>query len=127
MSQRVQRTQTGAKTPVSMPFSQCRQRRKYLTGEGWPGLAGDPPSNLYVTFYVKRHEFFQRQGNDVLIDLEINVSQTALGDEIMIQSRTAANDAAYSACTIRQSDSLEQYGHAASQGTDGAICWLWFQ
>ncbi len=55
-----------------------------LTGEGEPGLAGGPPGNLYVVLHVKRHEFFQRQGNDVLIDLEINVSQAALGDEIMI-------------------------------------------
>jgi len=55
-----------------------------LTGEGEPGGAGGPAGNLYVVLHVKRHDFFQRQGDDVLLDLEINVAQAALGDEITI-------------------------------------------
>jgi molecular chaperone DnaJ len=55
-----------------------------LSGEGGPGVNGGPPGNLYVVLHVEKHEFFQRQGDDILLELEINVAQAALGDEIMV-------------------------------------------
>ena len=55
-----------------------------LTGEGEHGLRGGPPGNLYVDVRVRPHEYFRRQGNDILLDVEINVAQAALGDEIEV-------------------------------------------
>ncbi len=55
-----------------------------LTGEGAPGIFGGPPGNLFVVLKVKDHEFFQRRGDDVWLDLQINVAQAALGDEITV-------------------------------------------
>lgn len=55
-----------------------------LTTEGAPGVDGGPPGNLYVVLHVKEHEYFQRRGNDILLELEINVAQAALGDEITV-------------------------------------------
>lgn len=78
---RVQKTR---RLKVRVPPGVDNDTQIRLTGEGEPGAGGGPPGNLYVVLHVKRHEFFQRQGNDVLIDLEINVSQAALGDEIRI-------------------------------------------
>lgn len=55
-----------------------------LTGEGGAGFDGGPAGNLFVVLTVAAHEFFQRRGDDIVLDLEINVSQAALGDEIMV-------------------------------------------
>jgi molecular chaperone DnaJ len=55
-----------------------------LSGEGAPGVQGGPPGNLFVILHVQKHEFFQRRGDDILLELEINVAQAALGDEIKV-------------------------------------------
>ena len=55
-----------------------------LTGEGEPGSHGGPPGSLYVVLRVQPHEFFQRRGHDIWLDLQINVAQAALGDEVMV-------------------------------------------
>jgi molecular chaperone DnaJ len=55
-----------------------------LSGEGAPGIDGGPPGNLYVVLHVKDHEYFQRRGDDILLELEINIAQAALGDEITV-------------------------------------------
>jgi molecular chaperone DnaJ len=55
-----------------------------LTGEGAPGQAGGPPGNLFVVIGVKKHEFFRRRGDDIFLDLHINVAQAALGDSIVV-------------------------------------------
>jgi molecular chaperone DnaJ len=55
-----------------------------LTGEGAAGLDGGPPGNLFVVLNVSSHEYFQRRGDDIVLDLQINVAQAALGDEISV-------------------------------------------
>lgn len=55
-----------------------------LSGEGGPGMAGGPPGNLYVVIRVESHEYFQRRGDEVFMDLHINVAQAALGDMVTI-------------------------------------------
>ncbi len=55
-----------------------------LTGEGGAGLDGGPPGNLFVVLNVAPHEYFQRRGDDIVLDLQINVAQAALGDEITV-------------------------------------------
>ncbi len=39
---------------------------------------------LFVVLQVRKHEFFQRRGDDIWLDLQINVAQAALGDEIIV-------------------------------------------
>ncbi|HSH03216.1 MAG TPA: molecular chaperone DnaJ [Anaerolineae bacterium] len=55
-----------------------------ITGEGSPGEHGGPPGNLYVFINVRKHKYFQRRGNDILLDLRVNVAQAALGDEVKV-------------------------------------------
>ncbi len=55
-----------------------------LANEGEPGFRGGPPGHLYVQLHVKPHEFFRRTGEDVLLELRINMAQAALGDEITV-------------------------------------------
>ena len=55
-----------------------------LSNEGNAGLDGGPAGNLFVVLNVIPHEFFQRRGDDIVLDLQINVAQAALGDEIQV-------------------------------------------
>ena len=57
-----------------------------LTGEGGAGTDGGPAGNLFVVLNVTPHEFFERRGDDIILDLHINVAQAALGDEIVVPS-----------------------------------------
>ncbi len=55
-----------------------------VTGEGEVSARGGTPGNLYVVLTVKTHEFFKRQGNDIIYELPISFSQAALGDEVEV-------------------------------------------
>lgn len=55
-----------------------------LAGEGQPGINGGPNGNLYISINVKSHKFFRRKENDIVLDLDINIAQAALGAEVDI-------------------------------------------
>ena len=55
-----------------------------LSGEGEMGLNGGPHGNLYIEVSVKRHKHFQRDGDDLIYNLELNIAQAALGDEVEV-------------------------------------------
>ena len=55
-----------------------------LAGEGQPGIYGGPHGSLYLILDVKPHKFFKRRENDLLLNLDINVAQAALGAEIEV-------------------------------------------
>jgi molecular chaperone DnaJ len=55
-----------------------------LSGEGEAGSHGGSPGSLYVAITVRPHKYFQRDEDDILLDLRLNVAQVALGDEVEI-------------------------------------------
>ncbi|GMQ78270.1 MAG: molecular chaperone DnaJ [Anaerolineae bacterium] len=69
---------------VKIPAGVDEDTQIRLSNEGAPGDNGGPPGNLYVVLHIAKHKFFQRRGNDILLELEINIAQAALGDEINI-------------------------------------------
>ncbi len=69
---------------VSIPAGVDDSTQIRLSGEGEPGTLGGPNGDLYLVLRVQRHPFFKRRGNDILLDLDINVAQAALGAEIKV-------------------------------------------
>jgi molecular chaperone DnaJ len=55
-----------------------------LAGEGGPGTFGGPNGSLFLVLDVQPHKFFKRRENDVLLNLDINVAQAALGAEVEV-------------------------------------------
>jgi molecular chaperone DnaJ len=55
-----------------------------LSGEGDAGSRGGSPGNLYVMLSVARHEFFTREGQNVIYELPVNFAQAALGTEVEV-------------------------------------------
>jgi len=55
-----------------------------LSGEGEPGERGGPAGHLYVVLHVQEHEYFKRRNHDILLEININIAQAALGDKIVV-------------------------------------------
>lgn len=55
-----------------------------LRGEGEGGARGGPAGDLFVTLDIKAHRLFQRNGNDIVLELPLNIAQAALGAELTI-------------------------------------------
>jgi len=55
-----------------------------LSGEGQPGANGGPTGDLYISIKVKKHKYFKRHDNDILLDLNINIAQATLGAEVEV-------------------------------------------
>ncbi len=72
------------KKTVSIPGGVDNGNQVRLAGEGQPGVNGGPHGNLYIEIRVKQHKFFRRKGNDILLDLNINVAQATLGADIEV-------------------------------------------
>lgn len=72
------------KKTVKIPAGVDTGTQIRLAGEGQPGAFGGPNGNLYLILQVDPHKFFKRRNNDILLDLDINLAQAALGDEIEV-------------------------------------------
>jgi molecular chaperone DnaJ len=55
-----------------------------LSGEGEVGRYGGPRGNLYLHINVQQHPLFQRDGDDLIYNLELNIAQAALGSEVEV-------------------------------------------
>ncbi len=69
---------------VKIPPGVDEGTRIRLPNEGAAGLRGGPVGNLYVFISVKPHKIFQRQENDILLTLPVNIAQAVLGSEVEV-------------------------------------------
>ncbi|MCH7712160.1 MAG: molecular chaperone DnaJ [Chloroflexi bacterium] len=69
------------KISVKIPAGVDDGMQVRLTGEGDIGSGGGPAGNLYVHLTVKEHQIFQRDGNDLVYFMPLNVAEAALGVE----------------------------------------------
>jgi molecular chaperone DnaJ len=72
------------KKVVSIPAGVDNGNQIRLAGEGQPGENGGPNGNLYLIIRVLSHKYFRRRENDILLDLNINIAQAALGAEVEV-------------------------------------------
>ena len=69
---------------VSIPAGVDNGMQIRLPGEGQPGSNGGPNGNLFMVVDVKPHEYFKRKGEDIILDLDINIAQAVLGADIPV-------------------------------------------
>ncbi len=55
-----------------------------LSGEGHAGGNGGKSGDLYVVINVRKHEFFEREENDVILRLPVRLTSAVLGDELEV-------------------------------------------
>ena len=75
-----------AQIAVKIPAGVDTGQRLKLTGEGESGERGGAPGDLYVVINILPHDFFTRDGADVICEVPVTFSQAALGTEIEVPS-----------------------------------------
>ena len=63
-----------------------------IRSEGEEGERGGPPGDLFVFLYVEPHDFFSREGDDIICQIPINFPQAALGVEIEVPTLNGKRD-----------------------------------
>ncbi|MFT4268526.1 MAG: molecular chaperone DnaJ [Xenophilus sp.] len=54
------------------------------TGNGEPGTNGGPPGDLYIEIRVKKHDVFERDGDDLHCVVPVSITTAALGGEVKV-------------------------------------------
>jgi len=55
-----------------------------LSGQGGPGVGGAPKGDALVEVRVSEHPYYDRDGDDILLDLPISVTEAVLGGDIQL-------------------------------------------
>jgi len=72
------------KIEIQIPKGSQEGIRLRVAGEGEAGEKNGPNGNLYVELHINPHETFQREGDDLHIEVPISFAQAALGSEIKV-------------------------------------------
>jgi molecular chaperone DnaJ len=74
------------KIQVTVPKGVENGSKVRLTGQGERGSLGGKPGDLIITFRVKPHRFFRRDGLDLEVTIPINIAQATLGSKIRVRT-----------------------------------------
>lgn len=64
---------------ITIPAGVDTDNRLRVAGKGEAGTNGGKPGDLYVEFTVRKHEFYERQEDDIYIDLPLTITEAILG------------------------------------------------
>lgn len=64
---------------INVPKGVDTGDRLRMSGKGDAGLNGGPNGDLYLEFIVNEHEFYKRDGNDIILKVPITYTEAALG------------------------------------------------
>jgi molecular chaperone DnaJ len=71
---------------VNVPAATDDGQKLRLSGQGERSASGGPAGDLLLTFRVKPHRFFRREGLDIHARVPINIVQAALGSKIKVRT-----------------------------------------
>jgi molecular chaperone DnaJ len=80
----VGKTKNNKTLEVKIPAGIDDGMRIRSTGNGEPGTNGGPPGDLYIEIRVKKHDIFERDGDDLHCAVPISFTTAALGGEIEV-------------------------------------------
>jgi DnaJ-class molecular chaperone len=72
------------KFDVSIPRGVRDGQRIRLTGQGSRGLGGGPNGDLYLVVHVKPDGTFERKGDDIYVDVPVEIYDLVLGGEVRV-------------------------------------------
>ncbi len=64
---------------VTVPEGVDTGNRIRLSGYGEPSSGSGPNGDLYIEFNVQNHDFYERKGNDIYLELPITVTEAIFG------------------------------------------------
>jgi DnaJ-class molecular chaperone len=55
-----------------------------LKGQGMPGMGGGEAGDAFIEIQVDPHRFFERDGNDIFVDVPVTLAEAVLGSKITV-------------------------------------------
>jgi curved DNA-binding protein len=74
----------GDEVTVRIPAGAGDGDKVRVPGQGAPGIGGGPPGDLLLTIRVRPHQFFERSGLDLYLDLPITVGEAYRGAKVRV-------------------------------------------
>ena len=74
----------GKKLRITIPAGIKDGQTIRLRGQGGPGAGGGNKGDLYITFHFKKDKSFERKGNNLYLEYEVNLYTMLLGGKIEI-------------------------------------------
>ncbi|MGJ7501734.1 molecular chaperone DnaJ [Variovorax sp. ZT5P49] len=65
-------------------------QRMRVTGSGEPGVNGGPPGDLYIEIRLRKHDLFERDGDNLHCVVPVSMTTAALGGEINVPTLKGA-------------------------------------
>jgi molecular chaperone DnaJ len=96
---------------VKIPKGVRDGQRIRLAGQGGGGMHGGPPGDLFLTVHVKPDDQFEREGDDLYIDMPVSIFDLVLGGEAHVPTLTGGIT-----MTIPPRTQNEQLMRAAGKG-----------
>ncbi len=78
------RTKITKTVTVTVPAGIGQDQILNISGHGNSGYNGGPSGDLHVYINVKRHDIFERKGDDVWCEIPLTFTQAALGHEVIV-------------------------------------------
>jgi len=69
---------------VKIPHGIPQGKKLRLARKGMEGRNGGPPGDLYLQISIEDHPFFNREGDDLIVEREINFSEAVLGTTVEV-------------------------------------------
>ncbi|WP_251619766.1 DnaJ C-terminal domain-containing protein [Odoribacter lunatus] len=79
-------TVNGKKIRITIPAGVENGQTIKLGGQGASGMNGGPAGDLYITFVIPDGPVFKRLGNDLYVDVPLNLYTAVLGGEQLIDT-----------------------------------------
>ncbi|HQT63753.1 MAG TPA: J domain-containing protein [Acidocella sp.] len=80
----------GQTLDVKIPPGTEQDAKLRLRGRGAPGRNGGPAGDALIEINIKPHEFYQRDGQDIRLELPITLTEAVLGAKITVPTPAGA-------------------------------------
>jgi len=78
------RIQDKKQIDVKIPAGVDENTKLRITGEGEAGEKGGTAGDLYIILHIREHEHFEREGDQINIEIPISFSKAALGGTVKV-------------------------------------------
>jgi len=74
----------GSHVDVDIPPGTSDGQSLRLRGKGMPGMGGGEAGDAFVEIQVQPHKFFERDGNDIFLELPVTITEALLGARVRV-------------------------------------------
>lgn len=76
----------GKKIRITVPAGISDGQTIKLNGQGGPGMNGGPAGDLYITFVIASDPVYKREGDNLYMNVELDLYTAILGGEVMVDT-----------------------------------------